>query len=168
MLVTLDSYALQAIPHEAGHILIAKIVGMPVYGLDHIIIQSPDGRLLPGNFATVGVSPSDEQIYSMDAKLKASYMLYVAGGLAGNIFAGRSADDHGLEKDRADLARVTELTLENVAEKAQSILEKHREFFGRLTSAIKQKYLKLVNDPNVKAGRNSLLSSQELEELLKK
>ena len=125
--------------------------------------------MVSGNFATVGVSPSDQQISSMDAKMRASYMLYVAGGLAGNIFAKRNADDYGLEKDRADLARLTtDQTLEKIAEQSQTLLVKHKESFDKLTAAIKQKYLKLVNDPNVKAGRHQLLSTEELEELLKK
>ena len=104
----------------------------------------------------------------MDARVKASYMLFVAGGLAGNIFANQPADEHGIEIDRKDLARVTKMSLEDVARQAQGILEKHKEVFDRLTSAIRQRYLELIIDPDLIAGRYSLLSFEELEELLKK
>lgn len=164
----LDSYIEQAIPHEAGHILVAKAVGMPVFGLDHIVIRTPDGKILPGNFATRGVTPPDDQIPGMDPKLKAKYMLFVAGGLAGNIFAGQPVDEFGIEVDRKDLARVTTLTLEHVAKDAQEILQKHKEVFNRLTVAIRQSYLNLIKDPHVKAGRYPLLSLAALEQLLKK
>jgi hypothetical protein len=140
---------------------------MPVFGLDHIIIRTPDGVLVPGNFVTRGVSPPDDQIQGMDAKLKASYMLYVAGGLAGNIFGGQPVDEHGIEVDRRDLARVTTLTLEEVAKDALQILEKRKDTFDRLTAAIRQSYMNLIRDPNIKAGRYPLLSSDDLERILK-
>jgi hypothetical protein len=158
----------QAIPHEAGHILIGKAVGLPAQGLDHIIIRTPEGQKLPGNFATKCFSPPDDEIPLMDARLRASYMLFVAGGLAGNIFANQPATKHGIEVDRKDLARVTKMSLEDVASQAQGILEKHKEVFERLTSAIRQRYLDLIKDPDLKAGRYHLLSFEELEQLLKK
>lgn len=167
-MTTLDSYVEQAIPHEAGHILVAKVVGMPVFGLDHIVIRTPDGKMLPGDFATRTLSPPDDQIPGMDAKLKGRYMLMVAGGLAGNIFANQPADEHGIQVDRKNLARVTNLTLEQVAKDAQGTLERHKEVFERLTAAIRQSYMNLIKDATVKAGRYPLLSSNEIEELVKK
>jgi hypothetical protein len=47
----LDRYVEQAI-HEAGHILVGRILGVPVFRLDHIVVRGPNNELLPGNFAT--------------------------------------------------------------------------------------------------------------------
>jgi hypothetical protein len=165
---TLDPYVEQAIPHEAGHILIGKAVGLPAQGLDHIVIRTPEGQIRSGNFATKCFSPPDDEIPGMDPKLKASYMLFVAGGLAGNIFANQPATEHGIEVDRRDLARVTNMSLEDVAQQAQGILDKHKEVFKRLTSAIRQRYLDLIKHYELPAGRYPLLSGEELEQLLKK
>jgi len=33
----LERYIEQANPHEAGHILVGRNLGIPIYGLDHIV-----------------------------------------------------------------------------------------------------------------------------------
>jgi hypothetical protein len=35
-----------------------------------------------------GYAPPDEEIHGMDPKIKAAFMLFVAGGVAGNKFSG--------------------------------------------------------------------------------
>jgi len=51
------TYTTAAVPHEAGHILIVRTVGLPVRALDHFVIRGSNNEMLPGNFATVGVAP---------------------------------------------------------------------------------------------------------------
>jgi len=53
--------------------------------LDFNVTRLPDGRIAIGDFATLVYSPPDEEIPKMEKKLKASLMLLVAGGVAGNI-----------------------------------------------------------------------------------
>ncbi len=82
-------YIDEAIPHEAGHILVGRAVGFLARGLEVEVVRFPDGRgITVGNFATLAHSLPDDAIPNMDPKLKASYMLFVAGGVAGNKFDG--------------------------------------------------------------------------------
>ena len=84
---SLGTYVDEAIPHEAGHTVVGYCVGLRARGIDVYIERMPEGKgIIVGNFATLSYSPSDDQIVTMDATTKASYMLFVAGGLAGNLF----------------------------------------------------------------------------------
>src|SRR5437899_11090979 len=80
------SYLDEAIPHEAGHLIVGKAVGLPARGLDFNVTRLPDGRIAIGDFATLVYSPPDEEIPKMEEKLKAALMLLVAGGVVGAVY----------------------------------------------------------------------------------
>src|SRR5258708_6945814 len=46
----LERYIEQANPHEAGHILVGRTLGVPIFGLDHIVLRGPNNEVLPGHF----------------------------------------------------------------------------------------------------------------------
>jgi hypothetical protein len=155
----------QAIPHETGHILVGRVVGIPIYGLDHIVIRGPNKEVVAGNFATKTVSPRPDAIPLTPATVLEAYVSMIGGGLAGNIITKIAADEHGLEKDRADLRVVSPKTLEQAAEQAMQIIEDNMNAFDLLREAIMSSYTSLMKDPGPEAGRYTLLTSRALEQI---
>lgn len=96
-------YVDEAIPHEAGHIVVGWIVGMPITETP-IEIVCKESRTQPGNFITKSVEPSNEQIAQTPPRILKNYALMLAGGVAGNNFVGMTASDHRIEDDRRKLA----------------------------------------------------------------
>jgi hypothetical protein len=164
-MTALDRYVEQAIPHEAGHILVGRILGIPISGVDHIVFRGPSNEIVPGNFATKAVSPTPAIVPFTPQSVLEAYVCMTGGGLAGNIVSNVMADEYGLEKDRADLKVVSSKTLEEAAEQARSIIERNLVIFDNLRSAIKYSYTNLVEDPKTKAGRFSLLTNDQLEQI---
>jgi len=165
---SLGPYVDEAIPHEAGHILVGRSVGFLARGLDVEVERLPDGTgIIVGNFATLAYSPPDEEIPKMDPKLKASYILFVAGGVAGNKFDGLTTPCQGADADRKELARLTDKSLEEIADMAVGIIQKHRRHFRQLVSLIRQRYIdRIGTNRNIQTGRHNLVTQQELENLL--
>jgi ATP-dependent protease HslVU (ClpYQ) ATPase subunit len=103
----------------------------------------------------------------MDPKLKASYILFIAGGVAGNKFAGLATDYQGAGPDREELARLTDESLEKVAEMAVAIIHKHRRHFRQLVSLIRLRYTeRILKNRDVQTGRVSLLSQEDIQGIL--
>jgi hypothetical protein len=106
----LGPYVEEAIPHEAGHILVGKAVGFPARGLDINIGQDPlTKQLTVGDFATVSVDPPDGDLPKIDPETRAALLLSLAGGLAGQMFARAPVTVGVLMMIDADL---TELNLQ--------------------------------------------------------
>jgi hypothetical protein len=157
----------EGIAHEAGHILVGRAVGLHARGLDVEVLRLPDGTgIRVGNFATLSYSPPEEEIPKMDPELKAAYVLFVSGGVAGNKFAGLEAGCQGADADRKELARLTTKSLEEIAEMAVGIIHKRRRAFRQLVSIIRQRFSERVwNNRNVQTGRHSLLTRDDLDKL---
>jgi hypothetical protein len=157
-------YVKQAVPHESGHILVGRHVGLKISGLDHIVIRGPNNEILPGNFATVAATPRDKAaVLATPRPVLEAYAIFVAGGLAGNLIAEIPPDDYGLHKDRADLALVSTTPLEDVAKLAIPMIKKNMGMFLKLREAIQSSYDKLTKDQNIAQGRYSLLTNDHLE-----
>jgi hypothetical protein len=155
-------YVGEAIPHESGHIIVGIAVGLPILALDFNFVRMPDGRAAIGDFATMGISPPDAEIPGMDPKVKASYKLYVCGGVAGNIYVGQTISVQGTDADRKELARFTDQPIEELAEMAQSIIHKRRRKFRRMMSITRQRFLDKMKDGNLQTGRYNLLTAEEI------
>lgn len=155
-----------AIPHEAGHILVGRVVGLHARGLDVEVVRfhNPEGISI-GNFATLGFEPPDEDIPGMEPKVKAAFMLFIAGGVAGNKFSGLSAIGDGADSDRKSLARVTAMTLEEVSDQAVEIIRSHRRAFRQLVSLIRQRYMDLMKNRSIETGRYKLVTQEDLDDL---
>jgi hypothetical protein len=160
-------YIDEAIPHEAGHILVGRAVGLHARGLDVEVVRLPNGTgISVGNFATLFYSPPDEEIPKMDPMLKAAYMLYVSGGVAGNKFTGLKTACQGADADRKELARLTNKSLEEIAEMAVGIIQKRRRAFRQLVSLIRQRFTERVwNNRTIQTGRLNLLAQEDLDKL---
>ena len=163
----IDDYIEQSIPHESGHILAGRFVGIPVFRLDHEIILTGTNEISTGNFITVGMSPPPVEPLIVRAMtppdvLKA-YTLFIAGGLAGNKVTGTAATEHGLAKDRVDLSRVSDRTLEEVAESSTLIIQKNMGAFEKLQAAFRKSYQDLTNNGQPTVGRHTLLTPDQLE-----
>lgn|ERR1700732_4258734 len=92
----LELFVEQAMPHEAGHILVGRILGIPVNGLDHIVGLGASNELVPGNFATRALAPPDPYEFRIaHAQVRDAYIQMVGGGLAGNIVSKLKANHHG-------------------------------------------------------------------------
>jgi hypothetical protein len=160
-------YIDEAIPHEAGHILVGRVVGLHARGLDVEVVRQPDGRgISVGNFATLAFSPPDEEIPNMNPKLKASYMLFISAGVAGNRFAGLKTPCQGADSDRKELARITDRSLEEIAEMPMQIIQSHKRAFRQLVSLIRRRFTERIwKNLNVPAGRVNLISQEDLDNL---
>jgi hypothetical protein len=164
-MMPLDRSVEQAIPHEAGHILVGRILGVPISGLDHIVFRGPNNEIVPGNFATKTVSPDPAVVPFTPPNVLEAYVCMAGGGLAGNIISRVGVDEYGLEKDRADLRVVSTKTLEEAAEEAMQIIEWNMVMFDKLSVAIRNSYNNLVEDPETTAGRYTLLTNDQLERI---
>src|SRR5215471_18979221 len=133
--MTGNDYVDQAIPHEAGHIVVGLWSGFPIKGMA-VEIEREVGRTKLGNFITRSIEPDDETIRHTPPAVLEKYELFVAGGLAGNNFAGVAAEDESLQNDRTKLSRVTDESLEAMAEKAVGIIQSHSESFLKLVEEI--------------------------------
>jgi hypothetical protein len=164
---TFGQYIDEAIPHEAGHILVGRAVGLHARGLDVEVVRLPDGAgISVGNFATLSYSPPDEELPKIDPKLKAAYMLLVSGGIAGNKFAGLKTACQGADADRKELARLTNKSLEEIAEMAVGIIHKHRRTFRQLVSLIRQRFTERIwSNRNIQTGRHNLVIQEDLDKL---
>ncbi len=98
----------------------------------------------------------------------AAYKLFVAGGLAGNRFAGVPAADESLQSDRKTLSRVGTESLEELADAAVKIIYGRRRIFRRLNSLIRQRFLNLMADDALKTDCYTLLSQQDLIDIFSK
>ena len=164
---TAESFVDEAIPHEAGHIVVGSTVGMPIKGLAVNIVVTSGGKKI-GDFATESVEPSDDQIPLTPPKVLHAYKVYLAGGLAGNNFEGVAATEECLQNDRLKLARVGTESLEAMSEIAAPIIEKNRTEFGRLTSLIRERFLAVMAGAALKTGRYELVSEKDLNEIFGK
>jgi len=157
----------EAIPHEAGHILVGRAVGFLARGLDVEVVRLPDGKgVTVGNFATLAWSPPDEEIPKMASELRAAYLLFVAGGIAGNKFAGLKTPCMGADADRKELARLTDRTLEDVADIAVRMIHQHRRHFRQLVSLIRRRFIeRLLKNRDIETGRHLLVSQADLQKI---
>jgi hypothetical protein len=159
-----ESFVNEAIPHEAGHIVVGMLVGVPIRGLALHIVRTDQGTGI-GDFATQSVEPPDEEIPNIPATVLKSYELFIAGGLAGNNFAFIPATAESLQNDRVKLARVGTASLEEAAKEAVKLIDKHRQIFRRLRTVIEERFLLLMADPTGQTGWHVLLTTQHLEEI---
>jgi hypothetical protein len=161
---SLGPVADEAIPHEAGHLLLARVVGIRTHGLDVEVVRYENNMFSFGNFATIADVPPDEDIPGLEPKVRASYMLFIGGGLAGQRFEGRSSTA-GADLDREELTKFTpDTTLEGLAEMAVDIIRGHKRAFRQLVSLIRQRFMDLMKNGNkLQTGRHLLISEQDLD-----
>jgi hypothetical protein len=161
----LNDFENQAIPHEAGHIIVCLSKGIPVKGMSVIIFREAEG-VLPGNFITKSIEPSSpEALRITPPHIITNYKISLGGGLAGNVVAVVPATNDALQDDRRKLARVGSETLEEMATLGEPIIREHLEGFLKVVEAIGDRYLALKNDLSLRTGEYLLLTQQELIEL---
>ena len=91
----------------------------------------------------------------------------VAGGVAGNKFDGLKTKCQGDAADRAELARLTNASLEELADMAVGIIHKHRRHFRQLVSFIRQRFIdRIWTNRDIQSGRHNLATQEELEAIL--
>ena len=162
---SLGPFVDEAIPHEAGHILVGRVVGLHATGLDAEVVRCSPDVIRVGNFATLAFEPPDEEIVGMEPDLKAAFILFIGGGVAGNKFCGTTTIDSGADADRKSLARVTNMSLEEVSDQALKIFKSHRRPFRQLVSLIRQRYRDLIRNRNIQTGRHTLVTKEDLDKL---
>ena len=155
-----------AIPHEAGHVVVGRAVGLHATGVEVEVERffNPDGISI-GNFATLAYEPTDEAIPGMDPELRAAYVLFIAGGVAGARFSGITTIDSGADPDRKELARLTTKSLEEVSDLAIGIIKPRRRAFRQLVSLMRQRYMDLVKNRDIQTGHYTLLTEDDLDKL---
>lgn len=160
-------YIDEAIPHEAGHALIGKAVGLPAKGVDVEVTRHLRG-ITVSDFAAIACDVPDDQIAEMDLELKSAFILLIAGGVAGNRYLGKTTTGQEADSDRKALSRFTNQSLEAVAEMAVELIHTRRRAFRRLISVIRKRFEILIHDRNLQTGRHLLLTEQELDAVISK
>lgn len=166
---TLDPNAEQAIPHEAGHILVSKAVGIPARGLDIEVVRLPnDQGMQVGNFATLTYDPPDDALPTLDPKARASLLLILAGGIAGQMFARIKISGDGAGDDRRRFERIksanSTLTLESAAKQCQPMLFRHRRNFWQIVALIRARYVeRITSNRAIQSGRHNLATEEDFD-----
>jgi uncharacterized membrane protein len=106
----------------------------------------------------------------MPSDIRARYMLFVAGGVAGQKFVGREGTGEGANADRKELARINpQQTIEQLAEMALPLIHKRRRVFRRLMSALRERYVtRVAENREIRTGRHILLDQQDLDTIFEK
>jgi hypothetical protein len=168
-MTTLDPNAEQAIPHEAGHILISRAVGVPARGLDIEVVRLPNNQgLQVGNFATLSYDPPDEELPTLQPKIRAALLLIISGGIAGQMFArikiaGDGANDDRRRFDRLKSPKSTE-TIESAAKQSQRIFFRHKLHFWQIVALLRNRYAeRIINNREIQTGRHNLATEQNFD-----
>ena len=167
----LDPNAEQATPHEAGHILISKAVGIPARGLDVEVIRLPNNQgIQVGNFATLTYDPPDDALPTLDPKARASLMLIISGGVAGQMFARIRMMGEGAGDDRRCFERLkspgSTVTFEDCAKNCQRILFRHKRHFWQLVALIRTRYAeRILSNREVQTGRYNLATEADFDNI---
>jgi hypothetical protein len=164
--VSINQYVDQAIPHEAGHLVVGWALGIPIWGLTVDIVRNGEERV-SGHVRTLSIGSSNEAIPGTQAAFMARYRLFVAG-LAANLLDGAPAAEDSLESDRKMLARLGTASLEEVADRAAEILVRYPDVFHRVNSLIRQRFLRLMEEDSLRAETYPLLSEQDLADIVSK
>jgi len=164
---SLGPYVEEAIPHEAGHIVIGKALGLPPRGLDVNIIRQPDGTgIILGDFATLAFEVPDEEIPTLKPELRAAITLFIAGGVAGQIFARIKFDPKGADDDRRQLSRLTKEPIESLAKTAQPMFRKRKTIFWQIVALIRKRYTELIiTNRDIQTGRHNLLTEHDIHQI---
>lgn len=166
---TLDPNAEQAIPHEAGHILVSKAVGIPARGLDVEVVRLPSNQgIQVGNFATLSYDPPDDALPKLDPRARASLMLVIAGGIAGQMFARIKVIGDGAGDDRRRFERLkptdSKETLESVAEQSQGIFRRHKLHFWQIVALLRGRYHeRILSNREIQTGRVTLATEADFD-----
>lgn len=166
---TLDPNAEQAIPHEAGHILVSRAVGVPAGGLDVEVVRLPnDQGLQVGNFATLSYDPPDEELPTLQPKIRAALLLIIAGGIAGQMFARIKIPSDGANDDRRRFDRLkspnSAETIESVAKQSQGIFFRHKLHFWQIVALLRSRYAeRIINNREIQTGRHNLATEQDFD-----
>lgn len=161
-----EQYLEEAIANDAGHILVAKQRGLRVYEMA-IELYSILGGLGVKRFATRTARATDQEIPELNPARRESLTLTIAGGVAGQMFEGKTATRRGTDHDHSELARLnTGFTLEEVAKRAVLVIREQEPAFHRLSALIRQRCLEFIKRRDLKPGMYVLLNEREIEAVL--
>lgn len=161
----------EAIPHEAGHILIGKLNKLPIRGLTVLLVGFGSSLQLH-SFGTASYDPPDNDIPRLKPDLRMALLRMIAGGYGGQLFADIPISGVGANDDRDRFYKISspgsELTLEELANEIQPAFYDHEAIFRELSQLIRERSTQFLKRTDLVAGRHILLTETELEPVLKK
>ena len=162
-----NAYLEEAIHHEAGHILIGKVGGLPIKGLAVFVVPRGNGLEL-STFGTASYDPPDKDIPKLNQQVRMSLLRMIAGGVAGQLYSGIPMTGVGADDDRRRFERIksrdSKLTLEEVAKDLQTTFKDHEGTYWQLVDLIRTEFAKRID---LSTGRFPLLTEADLEPVLK-
>jgi len=150
----------QAVPHEAGHVLLAYCFRIPVKHIAYRITSEVDGRI---------ISAIAEPSRTAKEEEKRSHCLVASAGMAGEVVAAGVYDRANLDPRNPDKKLVRTLAgaaLTDFLQPAQDA--RNKQAFDRLCSALRERYPD-VRDQIVSSGEPGtypLLVKEDLDEIL--
>jgi len=154
-----------AVPHEAGHVLVAYCFGVVVKQIAYRITTELRGQIISEIAA-----PSHASRKLTDEERQA-HCLIAAAGMAGELVATGEYDRGNLSPGNADKKMVSMLSsvgITDFLQPAQDIIVRNSQGFYHLCSALRKKYPR-VREQIISSGRPGiypLLSKEELDKVL--
>lgn len=157
----------RAVPHEAGHVLVAYCFHVVVKQIAYRITTELGARII-SEIAKPSRAPNELTDVERHA-----HCLIAAAGMAGELVATGEYDRVNLNPENPDNKMVSMLSsvgITDFLQPAQDIIVRNRRAFDHLCSAMRKRYPR-VCEQIISSGRPgiySLLSKEELDEALEK
>jgi len=160
-----DNVFVSAVPHEAGHVLVAYCFHVAVRRIAYRIGSESEGRIM----SEIAV-PSRVSHELTDGERQA-HCLIAAGGMAGELVATGGFDRANLSPLSADqkiLATLTSTDITGFLQPAQEIISRNKRAFDSLCAATRERYPKVREQiiSSRRLGLYPLLSKEDLDKLL--
>ena len=155
-----------AVPHEAGHAVVANELKIPVQNI---------AFRLRGSSGTAFASlwqPDDHELNGLMDEKRLAYCTVLAAGIAGELFERNVSDqsnDNPASSDRVLLARLTTRDIMEFVPAAKEIIHNNRRKFRQLCSRMKLRYPECRRkiESSAQDGVYLLVTQQELVEMLR-
>jgi hypothetical protein len=154
----------RAVPHEAGHTLMAYKLRMPVRSICIVMGEST------GSVVTHIEYPRQEEIATLSEEEVLKCCQVLGAGIAGERFEKKKIDPLNLDPSTGDssiLSSFTDKPLTDFEDPARKVICANRKRFRELCSKLRKKY-PAVKEQITKAGTGEfvLLTNEDLDALL--
>lgn len=159
-----DAVFQRAVPHEAGHVLVAYSFAIPVRQIAYYVRSERDARI---------VSLIAEPPRVVNEEQKRAHCVVASAGMAGEVVATGAYDRANLAPLNPDIVFIRRLAgvgagLTDFVQQAKRIIGKNRRTFDRLCSALRERYPDVRRQivSNGKPAIYPLLIKEDLDKIL--
>ncbi len=154
-----------AVPHEAGHVLIAYCFHVAVRQIAYRIGSESEGRMISE------IAVPSRAFHELTDDERQAHCLIAAGGMAGELVATgdyNRANHSPRNADKKMLAKLTSADITDFLQPAQEIISRNKRAYDKLCATMRERYPK-VRERIISSGQPGiypLLSKEELDKIL--